>query len=276
MEIRVFQVDYLAAHQKRLRPCTLALVGQAWTSFGAAHPDITNIEQIEPHHVEAWQLRASEHGSVTTANIYLRHLRASLNWLKRRKLLPENPCDGVKPFYTNPSRQRFLSDRELERVLWAAEQSTWKLHLYIALGALAGLRAQELAAARWDWLHDDCLYVQCDDGFRTKSGQNRTIPICSRLRQILDKTGDGFIFSQPGPTLNKSYYPRKALRRLGDSVKVVDLTPHVLRHTFGSRLVQKGVSIFKVSKWMGHSSVLVTERHYAHLAPGKDSEIDKL
>lgn len=45
-----------------------------------------------------------------------------------------------------------------------------------------------------------------------------------------------------------------------------DVTLHILRHTCGSRLVQRGVNIYVVSKWLGHSSVRTTER-YAHLAP---------
>lgn len=45
-----------------------------------------------------------------------------------------------------------------------------------------------------------------------------------------------------------------------------DITLHILRHTCASRLVQRGVPIFTVSKWLGHSSVKVTER-YAKLAP---------
>jgi integrase len=45
-----------------------------------------------------------------------------------------------------------------------------------------------------------------------------------------------------------------------------DVTLHILRHTCASRLVQKGIPIYTVSKWLGHSSVKVTER-YAKLAP---------
>lgn len=41
----------------------------------------------------------------------------------------------------------------------------------------------------------------------------------------------------------------------------------VLRHTFASSLVSAGVSVYKVSKLLGHGSVSTTERHYAHLAP---------
>ena len=44
------------------------------------------------------------------------------------------------------------------------------------------------------------------------------------------------------------------------------MTPHILRHTCASRLIQRGVSLYTVNKWLGHSSVKVTER-YAKLSP---------
>jgi integrase len=42
-------------------------------------------------------------------------------------------------------------------------------------------------------------------------------------------------------------------------------TFHCLRHTFASHMLSRGVPIYKVSKIMGHSTVVVTEQHYGHL-----------
>ena len=42
-------------------------------------------------------------------------------------------------------------------------------------------------------------------------------------------------------------------------------TFHCLRHTFAAHMLSKGVPIYKVSKILGHSTVLVTEQHYGHL-----------
>ncbi len=47
--------------------------------------------------------------------------------------------------------------------------------------------------------------------------------------------------------------------------KIPALSPHALRHTFGTRWLQAGGDIYKLSKILGHSSVGVTEAHYAHL-----------
>ena len=43
------------------------------------------------------------------------------------------------------------------------------------------------------------------------------------------------------------------------------LSPHTLRHTYGTRWLQAGGDIYKLSKILGHASVAVTEHHYAHL-----------
>lgn len=45
-----------------------------------------------------------------------------------------------------------------------------------------------------------------------------------------------------------------------------DFVPHMLRHTCATRMVQAGVDLPRVQKWMGHKSIQVTMR-YAHLAP---------
>ena len=42
---------------------------------------------------------------------------------------------------------------------------------------------------------------------------------------------------------------------------IPDANLHTLRKTAGARLIQKGVDIYRVSKFLGHSSVIVTEKH---------------
>ena len=42
---------------------------------------------------------------------------------------------------------------------------------------------------------------------------------------------------------------------------------HILRHTFGAHLAQKGVDVAVIRDLLGHHSVTLTEKYYAHLAP---------
>ena len=52
----------------------------------------------------------------------------------------------------------------------------------------------------------------------------------------------------------------KKVRRLG-----IKMQFHDLRRTFGLNLIKQGMSIYKVSKLLGHKSVRTTEQHYAPL-----------
>src|SRR6266849_3831497 len=58
---------------------------------------------------------------------------------------------------------------------------------------------------------------------------------------------------------------REVLAQGTERAKIPRITPHALRHTFGTRWLQAGGDIYKLSKILGHSSVAVTEAHYAHL-----------
>ena len=50
--------------------------------------------------------------------------------------------------------------------------------------------------------------------------------------------------------------------------------PHLLRHTFASWAAVEGVSIYRISEWLGHSTVQLTQDTYAHLQ-AHDDDIDR-
>ena len=60
----------------------------------------------------------------------------------------------------------------------------------------------------------------------------------------------------------------KSVRKKMGLEKDTQFVLHALRHSCASRLVNKGVDLYVVKEWLGHSTIQVTEK-YAHLAPGK-------
>jgi len=58
---------------------------------------------------------------------------------------------------------------------------------------------------------------------------------------------------------------REVMAQGAARAKIPNISPHALRHTFGTRCLQAGGDIYKLSKVLGHASVAVTEEHYAHL-----------
>ncbi len=65
---------------------------------------------------------------------------------------------------------------------------------------------------------------------------------------------------------------RKYFRLAG----IEDAGIHILRKTAGALLIQAGVDIYRVSKFLGHSSVGVTERHYVDLLSNDYEDMSKV
>jgi integrase len=68
---------------------------------------------------------------------------------------------------------------------------------------------------------------------------------------------------------------RRTLRDLGRHCEAPDLHPHRLRDTFAVRLLQNGVTLDRVARALGDSSVRVVEKHYAPWIKSRQDELDK-
>jgi integrase len=102
----------------------------------------------------------------------------------------------------------------------------------------------------------------------SKSGKRRDIPMNNFLTETvrfdIKKPGSEYVFcndnGKPFIHVDRSF--KTALKRAG----IRNFRFQDLRHTFASYLAMAGVSIYTISKLLGHTSVRVTER-YAHLSP---------
>lgn len=100
----------------------------------------------------------------------------------------------------------------------------------------------------------------------TKGGHSRTVPLTQRaVRSVRFFTGRW----EQGPFVGIDYWEARAgwdrcRARLGPIF--ADVVLHTLRHTCASRLVQAGVDVVRVQKWLGHKDVKTT-MIYAKLAP---------
>jgi integrase len=105
------------------------------------------------------------------------------------------------------------------------------------------------------------------DFLAQKSGKPRTVPLLRQAQEALQTAKEHGAVAYPFRfrynTFQKDWAAARRSSGLADDRQVV---PHTLRHTFASRLIQKGVDIVRVQQWLGHSSLHLTLR-YAHLAP---------
>jgi integrase/recombinase XerD len=98
----------------------------------------------------------------------------------------------------------------------------------------------------------------------------RDLPISNRSPYVFVPQGEGIRYSEGSPTmyeaLQKAVRRANKARKLRGDPEMAHVEWHDLRRTCGCRLLQdRGFAMHEVQKWMGHSSVQVTERHYAFL-----------
>jgi integrase len=205
-------------------------------------------------------------------------LRGLLNFARARGMFEgANPVskkelgDKAAKFFKEPEgRLRYLENEEEEALLRHADEP---LATIILTGIHAGLRVEsEALTLRWP-------DVDLRRGFLTvlaayaKSGEKRTVPLNSKLRtamaQLKEEAQSEYVFVKPDGSSYRSIRTafRTACRRAG----LKDVTPHTLRHTFGSRLVMNGVDLRTVQELGGWSELAMVQR-YAHLSPKHKAE----
>lgn len=199
----------------------------------------------------------------TTRNHYLALVKAIYNRMKKWRLYRgDNPAFCVDMKKVARARVRFLYPAEEKQLtpIVAQDAIVWPyyvvaLHTGMRLGEIARMKVQDVALEIRDIFVPD-----------SKSRRSRHVPVSEELASFLE----GLIAGK-GPQdyalagVIRDYVSRR-FRWLCQRSSIADLKFHDLRHTFAARLLTKGVPIYKVSKILGHSSVVVTEQHYGHLS----------
>jgi len=197
-----------------------------------------------------------------TANRRWNLLRAVLNTAFRLK--PDRvPSDAawrrVQPFQgVDLPRTRHLSAAEARRLIDALEPSLQPL----ARGSLlTALRLGELEALRAADVTGDAVHVR-----HSKSGKPRSVPLNPEGKALFaelvqGKTTDAVLFA-PVSRVAVS----RAMRTAGKAAGIdPPATFHDLRRSYGSLLINAGVSGDHIQTLLGHADQRMTRRHYAHL-----------
>ena len=219
------------------------------------------------------EVSALHHGLRNTpsrANATLHVLSRMFSLAETWDLLPpgRNPCRGV-PLYRTRPRERFLTTEEYRRLGCAlkeaeADGSSWLPAIEaIRLLMLTGCRKREILKLRWD----DVDRTGCVLRLRDAKAGPRMVPLTNPVRRILDKLPRQpdnpwvIIGQKPGGNLTDLlYYWRPIRERAGLS----DVRIHDLRHSFASRALALGESLYMIGKLLGHATVTTTAR-YTHL-----------
>ncbi len=251
-----------------------------WDQF-VAHIKPNTLGSVTTRHVQRLEKhwKHTRKQSNRTINDAMGRLQAIYNIASHMGVYGKhNPFQGFKRLRVEKKPPRFLTQEQLTLVLDKADAQSRDILLFCALCVYAGLRSNEAANTRWEWIdfESGTLTVQAakDGSFGTKGKRFRSVPLKESLRDILEpiRKTEGYIVNADKEAPGKwriRYEPKRAFRSVVEAAGVPWCTPHILRHTFASRLVQSGVSLYKVSQWLGHADMKTTQQ-YAHLAPADE------
>lgn len=181
--------------------------------------------------------------------------------------LLSNPCKGIKRFRLPEKQPVFFSEWEFDSLLSKVKDGDLRDLFLFAIQT--GMRQMELVTLEWSQIDfkEKCLILS-NQSHITKSKRIRTIPLSIKAMQILterERKKEGcLVFTYNHKSINPNYVSQKFKAYVREASINSNLSFHSLRHSFASWLVQKGVSIFQVSKLLGHSKVSTTEI-YTHL-----------
>lgn len=179
-------------------------------------------------------------------------------WLARLPRVPTLPKQSRQ-------RVRWITESEQGDLLDGLSDTSFD-HFSLALFLVeTGCRVSEALDLQWKD-YRSTAEGPVVDLWETKDGKHRTVPLTSCAVEVLEP----FKGLPKGPFAHIQYPQfitawNKVRKTMGLSDDR-DFVPHVLRHTFASRLVQRGASLLAVKELLGHSSLEQT-MVYAHLAP---------
>jgi integrase len=209
-------------------------------------------------------------------------INQALSYAVRSKYINANPLNDVGAPKVTHQEMNIFTVEQVRRLLDTVRGHRWEC--VFVLGATLGLRSGEALALRWEdvdlaaetiqirrtvWKYRTSAPKTPSSRRRLKLPQ-RALEALTRLSESSGNPSEGcwcFPTKNGNPTSPESFHTwgwKPTLRKAG----LPDLRYHDLRHGAASLLINQGVPIPVVSKYLGHSNAGVTMRVYAHMIDG--------
>lgn len=170
-----------------------------------------------------------------------------------------------KPKYDEDERRHLSVSEEKAFVEKAKQTKYWSMY---ALMLYEGLRPGEVLGLKYGDIKDTYIVVsrakdELNNIKGTKTGKSRKVPIFESFKPVADELRKGesgkYIFD------GKKGLGAFNFREIVENLGINDIVPYSLRHTFGTRCAEKGITAKQTQLWMGHSSVDVTLKYYTNI-----------
>lgn len=283
-------IRYLSA-ERRYSPLTVRNyrhdVGQflAWLDLDPAHFDPRSITTDQ---VREWILHRSEKGKLSAAsmNREVASLRAFFRWLHRTGAIEKDICKPIPSLRTSRRLPAFVPESRMSEIVGDCETesddfTTARNSLIILMLYACGLRLAELVGIdRGDFSAD---YASLR--VRGKGDKQRVVPILEFVREkilsyldliarqnICNSAEKALFLTHKGKRISRSAVYRTVQEELARAGVQGKKSPHVLRHTFATHLLNGGADMREIQELLGHASLQATQV-YTHNSIARLREI---
>lgn len=277
-------VDYLLA-ERRYSPLTVRNYSRDICDFIAWGSAVSEVEfslaKARGVDVRNWELYLADERKLKpqTINRMVASLRSLYRFLLQRGVVGTNIFVKIQSMRTSARLPKFVPSAKMiavvDVVLERLHEGDWRERrdaLMVLLMYGCGLRLAELIGIDVDHFDEEYLTLKV----RGKGDKERMVPLVSRIgrevKSYIDKNSSqkicissekALFLSKQGERISRSDVQRSVARLLRECGVDGKTSPHVLRHTFATHLLNDGADLREIQELMGHSSLRSTQV-YAH------------
>jgi integrase/recombinase XerC len=264
-ELVNFFCDHLAI-ERRLSPHTITSYStdlEQFTAFIAP----AELLQVKALIIRKWLISLSDDSIQNRSiNRKLATLRTFYKYLLRTGKIEENPMTSIRMVKTTKKIPQFVRESEMENLVEnrkiASNFSEARDELILFLLYGTGIRLAELISLQNNQVNLAAKTIRVIG----KRNKERVIPIPGLLidliatyRNFCTEEHANLLLTDKGEPLYPMFVQRLVKKNLGEYSQLEKLSPHVLRHTYATHLLNKGADLNAIKELLGHANLAATQ-----------------
>ena len=237
---------------------------------------------IEGDWVRAWVVHMMQEGrSPRTIHRKVSAFRTFNRYARRMSFTDKDPSSGVTLPKLEKRVREVVPERNMEALLDSSIfPNSWsglRDRLMMTLLYETGMRQDELIGLK----HADVQVSRRTIKVVGKRAKERLIPVSDSLLDLAEEYmrnrpgGSEFlVVTDGGRELYPSFVYRRVNHYITETSSLSKCSPHVIRHSFATHLLNRGADINAVKELLGHSSLNATQ-HYTHVTTGRLKDAHK-
>lgn len=231
------------------------------------------VDSLERKDLREWIASMSREGlAASSISRAVSAARSFFRFLMLDGHIKKHPADDIHTPQRHSRLPQFLSEHEMEQLLHAPDVTTdlgVRDRALLELMYAAGLRVSEACGLRTRDIDLEAALISCHG----KGSKERRIPIGKSavhwlrrylpIRKQFGNESQAELFLHRGRPLTRQI-AWAVIKKYAQAAGVPDISPHTLRHSFGTHLMQHGADSRSVQALLGHSDISTTEI-YTHI-----------